>query len=126
MRILIDTHILIWHLEGNVSLFPEYRTLIADTANQILVSMASLWEIGIKTSVKKLSLSKPLETIFDEIENSTSSILPIKPEHILRLSKLPFHHRDPFDRLIISQALVEIVPVITSDNLFNEYGVELL
>lgn len=126
MRILIDTQILIWHLEGDTTLSLEYRKLIANTANQIMVSIVSLWEIGIKTGIRKLSLSKPLESIFDHIERSSSFILPIRPAHILLVSKLPFHHRDPFDRLITAQALVENVPVISSDGAFHKYGVELL
>ncbi len=126
MRILVDTQMLLWHLENDKRLSVSRGEYIEDPANQILVSIASLWEIGIKMSIKKLSLVKPLDSIFDHIERSTSSILPIQPAHIIGVSKLPLHHRDPFDRLIISQALVENVPVLSSDGVFHKYGVELL
>jgi PIN domain nuclease of toxin-antitoxin system len=94
MRILIDTHILIWHLEDDRRLSVRHSDLIEDSDNNIFVSIASLWEIAIKTSRGKLSLSRPIEDIFTKIERSTSSILLIEPRHTLKVSKLPFHHNE--------------------------------
>ncbi|NOT48301.1 MAG: type II toxin-antitoxin system VapC family toxin [Acidobacteria bacterium] len=126
MRILIDTHILIWHLEDDKRLTAQHGNIIEDSNNRVFVSVASLWEIAIKTSRGKLSLSRPIEDIFSEIERSTSSILLIKANHSLHVSKLIFHHNDPFDRMIIAQALVEGLPVMSTDKNFAAYGVTLL
>lgn len=126
MRILIDTHILIWHLEDDKRLTAQHGNIIEDSNNRVFVSVASLWEIAIKTSRGKLSLSRPIEDIFSEIERSTSSILLIKANHALHVSKLIFHHNDPFDRMIIAQALVEGLPVMSTDKNFAAYGVTLL
>ena len=126
MRILIDTHILIWHLEDDVQLSSYYGQLIEDRSNTVFVSIVSFWEIAIKTSRGKLSLSKPIVDIVAQIERSTISILPINPRHTIQVSHLPFHHKDPFDRMIIAQALVDDLPVISSDRNFTNYGVELL
>jgi len=126
MRILIDTHILIWHLEDDRQLSSYHGTLIEDPSNSVFISIASFWEIAIKSSRGRLSLAKSIEDIFSEIDRSTSSILSIEPEHTLQVSKLPFHHKDPFDRMIIAQALSENIPVISSDKYFSDYGVKLL
>ena len=126
MRILIDTHILIWHLEDDVQLSSYYGQLIEDRSNTVFVSIVSFWEIAINTSRGKLSLSKPIVDIVAQIERSTISILPINPRHTIQVSHLPFHHKDPFDRMIIAQALVDDLPVISSDRNFTNYGVELL
>ncbi len=126
MRILIDTHILIWHLEGDAQLSPASRLLISDPTNSTFVSIASLWEIAIKTSRGKLSLSRPIDEIFAEINRSTVSILSIELDHALKVSSLPFHHKDPFDRLIIAQAIVDDISVISTDRNFLDYEVTLL
>ena len=126
MRIVIDTHILIWLLEGDIQLSESRRAILANPTNQIFVSIASLWETAIKISSGKLSLSKPLSQIIDEITDSSSLILHIEPEHTLVVSTLPLHHRDPFDRIIISQAQVENLSVMTHDGAFADYGITLL
>lgn len=126
MRILIDTHILIWHLEDDAHLSLESSDLIADPDNEVLVSIASLWEIAIKLSKGKLAISKSIDDVVAHIEGSTSLLFAIEPEHLIHVASLPFHHRDPFDRLIIAQSLVENIPILTSDSNFAVYGVELL
>lgn len=126
MRILIDTHVLIWHLEDDKRLSAKHGDLIEDSDNSIFVSVASLWEIAIKTSRGKLSLSQSIEDIFAEIERSTSSILLIEPDHTLKVSKLPYHHNDPFDRIIIAQSMVEEMSLISTDSNFADYEVNLL
>ncbi len=126
MRLLIDTHILIWFLEGNKSLSVLRRQIIARRQNEVLVSIASLWELAIKISLGKLILAKPLADVIEQINIENIEILPITAEHTLRVSALPFHHRDPFDRIIIAQSLVENLPVITDDNEFSIYGIQIL
>ncbi len=126
MRVLIDTHVLIWHLEDDSHLPLVKSALIDDEDNEILISVASLWEIAIKTSLGKLKLSRPIAEIIDQIHQSTGSILAIEPYHATQVSTLPFHHKDPFDRMIIAQALSERLPIITLDPAFSNYGVNLL
>lgn len=126
MRFLIDTHILIWFLEGHASLSTENRQLIVDGDNDVLVSVASLWEIAIKVSVGKLELAASIPAIVERIREEDIELVQISTSHIVQVSTLPFHHKDPFDRMIIAQALVETLPVISTDNDFNVYGVDLL
>ncbi len=126
MRILIDTHILIWHLEDDAHLSLAHSEIIADPDNEVLISIASLWEIAIKLSKGKLVISRSISDVAAHVERSTSLLFAIEPEHLIRVASLPFHHKDPFDRLIIAQSLVENIPILTSDSNFADYGVELL
>lgn len=126
MRLLIDTHILIWFLEGNRSLSNSHQQIITDSQNEVLISIASLWEIAIKISIGKLTLSQPLEDVIKQVNAENIEILPISPEHTLQVSTMPFHHRDPFDRIIIAQCKVENLPIISNDTNFPTYGVKLL
>jgi PIN domain nuclease of toxin-antitoxin system len=123
MKILIDSQVLIWALSTPEKLSSAHTTLIKDSSNQVLVSMASLWEIHIKSGLGKLQIP---ESFFDELDRNYISILSIKREHLEHLLTLPMIHRDPFDRLIISQAIVEKTPVITYDKRFGEYPVEMI
>jgi PIN domain nuclease of toxin-antitoxin system len=93
MQLLIDTHILIWFLEGNKSLSKPRRQIIANPQNDVFVSISSLWEIAIKISISKLTLAKPLADAIKQIAVEDIEILPILPEHTLQVSTLPFHHR---------------------------------
>ena len=126
MQLLIDAHILIWFLEGNKLLPKLRRQIIANPQNDIFVSIASLWEIAIKISIGKLTLAKPLADIIKQITIENIEILSIVPEHTLQVSALPFHHRDPFDRIIIAQSQVENLPTMTDDGEFGNYGVKIL
>lgn len=121
MRFLIDTHILIWFLEGNNLLPKPNRQLITDSQNGIYVSIASLWEIAIKISIGKLTLTNSLADIINQLNLENIEILPVTSEHILQVSILPFHHRDPFDRIIISQSIVENMGFISADAIFDDY-----
>lgn len=121
MRLLIDTHVLIWFLEGSNLLSASRRQIIASPANNVFVSIASIWEIAIKISVGKLILAKPLADVIKQIAAENIGILAISPEHTLQVSTLPFHHRDPFDRIIISQAIVENIDFISADAIFDDY-----
>lgn len=123
---LLDTHVLIWYLEGNESLSRRHRDLIVNADNEVFVSISSLWEVAIKTSIGKLTIAKPLTDIFKQLSVQSINILGIQPGHVLQVAALPFHHRDPFDRMIIAQSYVEFLPIITHDKTFADYGVKLL
>ena len=126
MQLLIDTHILIWFLEGNKLLPKSRRQIIANPQNDIFVSIASLWELAIKISIGKLTLAKSLADVIKQITAEDIEILQISPDHTLQVSTLPFHHRDPFDRIIIAQSQIENFAVMTEDNDFGGYGIKIL
>jgi PIN domain nuclease of toxin-antitoxin system len=125
MRAILDTHALIWFLEGDQRLSGLARETIARGDNEVLVSMASLWEMSIKHSLGKLELRKPFaELIPEQLETNALGVLGVELSHVMELSILPHHHRDPFDRMIIAQARVETLPVIGDDGAFDSYGVQ--
>jgi len=126
MRVLLDTHILIWYLEGNQDLSRTRRHIIINPANEIFVSSASLWEIAVKISVGKLKISRSLSDILQQLSTQSIEILPIKSGRILQVATLPFHHRDPFYRMIIAQAQVEFLSIITHDDAFANHGIKLI
>ncbi len=127
MRLLLDTHTLLWFALMDPKLSGTAMSLIMDPGNEKLVSPVSYWEIALKISVKKYALSKPFEDFMDEaIDKNGFSYLHIEPKHAAVLSALPFHHKDPFDRMLIAQAIVEGVPIISCDSAFDAYGVARL
>ncbi|GAB4278144.1 MAG: type II toxin-antitoxin system VapC family toxin [Oscillatoriaceae cyanobacterium] len=127
MKLLLDTHILIWLIEGNPNLSLTARQAIEDESNTLHLSIVSLWEITIKTSLGKLELAIPLEQIvINFILPSGIQILPIQLPHLLILQTLPFHHRDPFDRLLIAQAKSEGLTLVSEDGMFEQYEVKIL
>jgi PIN domain nuclease of toxin-antitoxin system len=127
MRLLLDTHTFLWFIEGNLNLSDAARNLIEDQGNQRFLSIASLWEISIKVSLSKLELRMTLtELVKREVYGNAIELLEIQPEHLDELAKLPFHHKDPFDRLMIAQSLAECVPMVTKDGAFESYPVTLL
>jgi PIN domain nuclease of toxin-antitoxin system len=127
MRLLLDTHIFIWLIDGNPNLSQTARQAIEDENNTLHLSIVSLWEITIKTSLGKLELAIPLEQIvINFILPSGIKILPIHIPHLLLLQTLPFHHRDPFDRLLISQAKSETLTLVSQDRMFEQYEVDIL
>jgi PIN domain nuclease of toxin-antitoxin system len=127
MKLLLDTHILIWLLEGNQNLNPKVKQVIEDETNSLYISIVSLWEIAIKTSLNKLQLELPLEKIiYDFVLPSGIKILPIDIAHLLTLQNLPFHHRDPFDRLLIAQSKSETLTLVSEDRIFRQYQVNVL
>lgn len=124
MKYLLDTHSLIWFLSGDNQLSAHARQLIEDESNEIFVSIASLWEMSIKVSLGKLDLNQPFQQLFPaQLENNSIAILSISMSHLSALCTLPFHHRDPFDRLIIAQSLFDNLPVIGVDSAFDSYGI---
>ena len=129
MRLLLDTHSMYWYIEDDPQLSVRARTLIQDASNEILVSPASYWEIAIKISIGKWRLNRPYEEFIDIGLNQYGfQVLPILPTHTARLIGLPFPqgHRDPFDRLLVAQALVEQTPIVSADSPLDAYGVTRL
>jgi len=124
LRLLLDTHSLLWFALGDARLSPAALALINDGGNDKLVSPASYWEIAIKVSIGKLALNQSYEDFIDRgIRQNGFDILPIDPRHTGRVAALPFHHKDPFDRLLIAQALTEGIAIVGADALFDRYGV---
>jgi PIN domain nuclease of toxin-antitoxin system len=127
MRILLDTHTLIWFCEGNQALSAAARAAMEDSGNERYVSHATAWEMAIKLSLGKLQLQVSYETIFPEVLVANGfMLLPPSVEHYRALIPLPRHHGDPFDRLILAQAQVEGLTVVGCDPAFQAYGVPLL
>lgn len=127
MRLLLDTHTLLWFLSGDEKLPNPARTLVEDEENEVLVSAAGLWEIAIKVSLGKLRMSVPFEEAFpSQLDANEIRILPILPAHLQRVVSLPFHHRDPFDRLLAAQSLAEGAPLVSRDEVFDAYGLRRL
>jgi len=119
---LLDTHTFIWLTEISPRLPEDLRDLI-DTAELVYLSIASLWEIAIKVETGKLKLKEDYETIGVKVEDSDILMLPISFEDTLQISRLPSHHRDPFDRMIIAQAMNHSLDIISIDNKFDAYEV---
>ncbi len=127
MRLLLDTHSFLWFIGGSPRLSSEARALIEDTSNQVLLSVGSLWEMAIKISLGKLSLAEPFEVFIpQQLELNQIELLGITVNHAAAVSILPFHHRDPFDRLLIGQAQVEQIPIVSDDTTFDAYSIARL
>ena len=127
MRHLLDTHALLWYTLGDPKMSAAATALIVDPANEILISPAAYWEIAIKVSIGKLILNQPYEDFMDACVNKYGfTILPVEPKHTARVIGLPFHHTDPFDRLLVAQALVENIPIISNDPALDAYGIKRL
>ena len=124
MKLLLDTHALIWFLEDDPKLSEAARAVVEDAGNERWVSMASGWEMAIKSQIGKLKLPLAFEGLFPgALESLGFSILPIQAGHLHRYHALPLHHRDPFDRLLVAQALVDGFTIVGDDAAFDEYGV---
>ena len=123
MRYLLDTHVLIWHFEGSPRLPSKIKEIIVNNKDHIFLCSVSLWEVAIKIGIGKLKLRLPLEKILDLVKKGDYNVLPIKDEYLKRLVVLPSIHKDPFDRLIISTALVENLTIITADDHVRKYDV---
>jgi len=123
---LLDTHSLIWFALNDPRLSATARALIEDPDNDVMISPASLWEVAIKVSIGKLPLNRPYQNFIDEcLKPGMFKLLAIEPSHMTRLATLPFPpgHKDPFDRLLIAQAIVEGIPIIGADAAFDAYPV---
>jgi PIN domain nuclease of toxin-antitoxin system len=126
-RLLLDTHAFLWWVSDAPELSNTAREAISDTGNECFLSIASCWEMAIKSSIGKLRLSKPIERfVNDLITENGFRLLSIDLRHTAKVASLPFHHRDPFDRLLLAQAITEKLTIVTADNQFSSYGVKLL
>ncbi|HMV49534.1 MAG TPA: type II toxin-antitoxin system VapC family toxin [Blastocatellia bacterium] len=127
MRLLLDTHSFLWFVLNDPALSPAAERLIVDPQNEIEVSPATYWEIAIKISTGKYSLTESLPGFMErEITTNRFRILPIEPRHVGPLTNLPFHHRDPFDRLLVAQAMTEQIPIVSNDTMLDAYPVTRL
>ncbi len=125
MKYLLDTHTLLWFLADDKKLSRRARQLIENSSHESVFSVASLWEIAVKTGLGKLELDRPFDQMFpDELHLNQIEILDITVDSLIKLTNLPYHHRDPFDRMIIAQGLVEGFPIISVDTGYNAYGVD--
>uniref|UniRef100_Q3ATW9 PIN domain-containing protein n=1 Tax=Chlorobium chlorochromatii (strain CaD3) TaxID=340177 RepID=Q3ATW9_CHLCH len=126
MDYLIDTHALIWFINGDTQLPDKAQKIIKNIDNKCYISIASIWEIAIKISLDKLDLNGGFDEISKIIVRYDFELLPISIEHIAEIIGLEFHHRDPFDRMIIAQGLVENISIITKDKIFTNYNVKII
>ena len=125
MRALLDTYAFLWFIAGDSRLSMRARQVIEDTETSILLSIASAWEIAIKVSTGKLFLRNSLDRVISQhLQDNVIALLDITVDHTVRLMTLPFHHRDPFDRLLIAQAMIEHMPILSADAAFDAYGIE--
>ena len=124
MNVLLDTHALLWFALDDPQLSRAAHALVVDPANEKFVSPMSWWEIAIKMSMKKYTLTVAHDVFFETaIRDNGFRVLPIEPRHTAALVTLPFYHKDPFDRLLIAQAIVEDIPIVSADSAFDPYPV---
>ena len=124
MKLLLDTHALLWFLGGSDRLSAHARTVVEDLSSTRLFSVAGAWEIAIKASLGKLSLNTPFSQLIPgQLHANAIELLPIHPAHMAALVSLPFHHRDPFDRMLVAQATVEGAALVSADPALDAYGV---
>jgi PIN domain nuclease of toxin-antitoxin system len=123
VKAIIDTHAYIWYINGNDSLSSKALEIIDNDRNAIFISIASIWELSIKIKIGKLKLISDFETIEQDLRKFGITLLPISIDDILQNFKLPFLHRDTFDRIIISQALTNDLPIIGCDEIFDNYKI---
>ncbi len=123
MRLLLDTHVLLWWLAGDATLSPEAKQTIASRENIVFVSSASAWEIAIKKALGKLKAPDDLE---EAMNLNQFEMLPITIKHALGISHLPLHHQDPFDRLLISQIKLEALTLVTRDEQLSKYNIPII
>jgi PIN domain nuclease of toxin-antitoxin system len=127
MKALLDTCAFLWFIGGSERLSGTARSFIEDFDNKLYMSAASLWEIAVKVNIGKLELARPFDSLIPEkLKENKIKLIQIRPAHLSQLLTLPLHHRDPFDRLIIAQAICGKLPVISCDSAFPAYPIELI
>ena len=127
MRVLLDTHVFLWWITDDRRVSPRASELIADGRNDLLFSVASGWEIAIKASLGRIELPAPMERfLIEQLWENRIDVLPIQMSHALHVHALPHHHRDPFDRMLVAQARLEKLPILSSDRRIAKYEVEVL
>jgi PIN domain nuclease of toxin-antitoxin system len=127
MTVLLDTHTLLWFVRDDPQLSAAARTLIEDPANDVWVSVASCWEIAIKAGIGKLQLGEPARSyLAREIAQNNFDLLGLSFEHVTAVETLPLHHRDPFDRVLVAQGVIEGVPIVSADSVLDPYPITRL
>ena len=127
MKLLLDTHAFLWWIMDDPKLSPQAADAIQGSDNDIYVSVASAWEIAIKAGLGKLKLpDTPKRFVPRQLAANNFLVLPINLDHGLAVQDLPLHHRDPFDRLLVTQSQIEKMPIVTDDGLIKRYGVKVL
>ena len=127
MNILLDTQIILWSISGDKRLSKKSRSVFLDPANNLYFSMAGYWEIAIKISIGKLELVEHWPKIIDrEMRGNFIKLLPITKEHCNYLTELPFHHRDPFDRMLVAQTKIEQMALLSADSRLKKYEIEVI
>ena len=125
MKVLLDTHAFLWSITGDDRLSKTAEEIFLDPDNNLFFSAASFWEICIKMSLGKLSLKRGwFKTIQEEMRINAVQWLPVEMQHCVELTKLPFHHRDPFDRMLIAQAMAEDLQLLSRDGRLSAYEIE--
>src|SRR6476660_6301989 len=124
MRLLLDTHTFLWFIEDNARLSTEAKNQLESDVD-LVISVGSFWEMAIKVSIGKLTLTQPFEAFIpDQLAKNVIGVLPIILEHLVLVSTLPLYHRDPFDRLLIAQAIIEQLPIVSKDDKFDSYSIQ--
>jgi PIN domain nuclease of toxin-antitoxin system len=126
MNVLLDTHTFIWYIEGNAKLTQKARDVIEISGDKIYLSIISLWEIAIKTGKKQLSLQNKFDDLLDVLNSLEIEILTITFADTQAYKNLPLHHGDPFDRMIISQAINNSLTIVGCDQSFNDYPIQIV
>ena len=126
-RLLLDTHVFLWWCADAPELKTKAKRAIANIHNECYLSVASCWEMAVKASLGKLRLAKSLERfVTEQLTANGFYLLNVELRHAAKVEKLPFHHRDPFDRLLIAQAMSENLTIVSADKVFAKYGVDVL
>ncbi len=127
MKLLLDTHAFLWWVEGTPALGRRARAEVSNPDNEVFVSIASCWELAIKLSLGKLRLTQGLERFIPEqLTRNGFGLLGMEFRHVARVADLPFHHRDPFDRVLVAQALQDELAIVSADRMFRKYGVTVV
>ena len=127
MRVLLDTHALLWLITGDKRLSKTSMKIFLNTDNRLYFSIISLWEICIKKSLDKISLKNNwLDIIQEEMKTNSIQWLPVEVHHCAKVIELPFYHRDPFDRMLIAQAMTEDLSILSRDNRFSAYDIKCI
>jgi PIN domain nuclease of toxin-antitoxin system len=127
MRVLLDTHSFLWWITDDPRLSPRAREIMSGGENHLFLSSASAWEIAIKARLGRLTIPEPIATfVTAQLTENAIEGLPIDLSHALHVHLLPDHHRDPFDRMLVTQSQLENLPILTGDPLIARYGVETI
>ena len=124
MKILLDTHTFLWWVDGNPALSAKALEAIRNPRHDCFLSMVSCWEMAVKSSIGKLTLTMPVERfVAEQVAEDGFILLPIEFRHVCKVESLPFHHRDPFDRLLVAQAIMGKMAFVSADTTLDQYGV---